>query len=93
MRKPSGVKVIVDNVHSQIKGLQDVDAIKALDRQLSYYVQGYQFTKAYQNGWWDNRKQKWDRWDGRNHLLSKNHKFLTGLLSKAESVLKNHNIS
>jgi superfamily II DNA or RNA helicase len=95
MRKKStqgGVEIVVNGVYSQVKGLRDSDAIRALDKQLSYYVQGYAFTKAYKTGWWDNKKQKWDRWDGKNHLLTKNHKFLTGLVGRAESVLKNHHI-
>ncbi len=89
----SEVEIIVKNVYSQVVGLQDNDTLRALDQQLSYYVSGYQFTKAYKTGWWDDRKKKWDRWDGRNHLLTKNCKFLTGLLGRVESVLKNHNIS
>jgi superfamily II DNA or RNA helicase len=88
----SEVEIVVKNVYSQVNGLQNRDALRALDQQLSYFVSGYQFTKAYKTGWWDNKKHKWDRWDGKNHLLTKNHKFLTGLLSRVKSVLKNHNI-
>jgi len=85
-------QIIIDNVHCQIKDLTDVDARKQLDKVLSYYVQGYQFTKAYKNGWWDNKQQKWQRWDGRSHLLSKGMKFLKGLLPKVEAVLKNNGV-
>ena len=85
-------EIIIDNVSCQIVGLSDADVRKHLDKVLSYYVQGYQYTKAFQNGWWDNRKQKWQKWDGKNHLLRNGMRFLTGLLPKVEAVLKNNGV-
>jgi superfamily II DNA or RNA helicase len=86
------VEIVVGNVYGQIKGLKDIDIIRSLDKQLSYYVQGYQFTKAYKTGWWDNKKKAWDRWDGRTHLLNNSHKFLIGLLERVISILKNNHV-
>jgi len=88
------ITITVYNVRCQIEGLaNDPEVKKRLDSVLSYYVQGYQFTKAYKSGWWNNKKQKWERWDGKNHLLSQplasgKRTFLTGLLGKVEAILK-----
>jgi superfamily II DNA or RNA helicase len=72
--------------------MNDADVRKHLDSVLSYYVQGYQFTKAYQTGWWDSKKQKWQKWDGKNHLLKTGLKFHKGLLPKVRAVLKNNGV-
>lgn len=89
---PENVEIIVNNVYSKINGLKNKTIIKALDRQLSYFVQGANFSAAYKTGWWDNKQKKWRKWDGFNRLLSKDHKFLTGLLERVVSVLKNHSV-
>jgi superfamily II DNA or RNA helicase len=95
MRKKSisQVEIVVGNVYSQIKGLTDKDVLRDIDNRLSYYVLGYQFTKAYKTGWWDQKKKKWDRWDGKNHLINNKLKFLTGLLDKVETGLKINGVS
>ena len=85
-------KIVVNNVHCKIVDLPDRDVRKHLDQVLSYYVQGYAYTKAFRDGWWDNKKGKWTRWDGKNHLLRSGMKFLTGLLPKVEAVLKNNGV-
>lgn len=85
-------KITVGNIYCQITDLNDSEARKHLDSVLSFYVNGYQYTKAFQTGWWDNRKQKWQRWDGKKHLLSDSLRFLTGLLPTVKVILKNHNI-
>lgn len=85
------VEIIVDNIYCQLGNVKSEAIRGQLDKVLSYYVQGYQFMKAYKDGWWDNKKKKWQRWDGKRHLMS-NGKFLRGLLPKVEAVLKNHKI-
>lgn len=85
------VEIEVGNVYSKINGRVPELVLKKIDSSLSYFVQGYAFMKAYKSGWFDPKKQKWVRWDGRNHLF-KNNKFLTGLLWRVESILKNNNV-
>lgn len=86
------VEIILDNIYCQINDLTDSDVRKHIDNVLSYFVNGYQFTKAYKNGWWNNKKSKWERWDGKNHLLRSGTRFLRGLLPKVEAVLINHGV-
>jgi len=68
-------------------GLTNYKIIKQLDKVLSYYQTGYQFTPSYRAG----------RWDGRFRLLYKNknniHTFLSGLLPYVEVILKNNKIA
>lgn len=94
MRKSSisKVEITVNNVYCQIDGLTNKDVVDAVDMQLSYFVMGYQFTKAYQSGWWDNKKKRWVKWDGKTHLLDKQLRFPTGLLERVEAVLKNYRV-
>lgn len=81
------IKIIVNNINCQIEGLEDRDVYQKLDSALSYFVQGYQFTKAFRDGWWNSKKKKWERWDGKNHLFEKM-KFKTGLLPRVTQILK-----
>lgn len=86
------VNITVNNVYSKIEGLEDNDVKFKLDKALSYFVQGYQFTKAFKTGWWNSKKKKWERWDGRNHLLDGKMRFHTGLLHKVKNILRNYNV-
>lgn len=86
------VEIVVNNIYSQIIGLTDPEILKLLDNNLSYYVTGYQFTKAYRDGWWDNQKKKWQRWDGKNHLIDSKLRFQTGLLERVKSIFNNKKI-
>lgn len=86
------IKIIIKNIVSQIVGLEDKKILSSLDDALSYYVQGYAFTKAYKSGWWDSKEKKFKRWDGKNHLLRANGKFLTGLLLKVKKILDKYKI-
>lgn len=85
-------KLVIGNVRCQVQDLYNKEVIKKLDSMLSYYIQGYQFMKAYRDGWWDPKRKKWNRWDGKNHLLTDKLRFHTGLLPKVEALLKNNNI-
>lgn len=87
------VTITVNNVYSKIDGLEKSSDVRyKLDKALSYYVQGYQFTKAFKTGWWNSKKKKWERWDGRNHLLDGKLRFHTGLLHKVTNILQNYNV-
>jgi superfamily II DNA or RNA helicase len=86
------MKIIVNNIYSQITECESPEIIKLLDYNLSYYVQGYAFTAAYKTGWWNGKKKKWERWDGKSHLLDDKLRFQTGLLNKVKSILSTKNI-
>lgn len=86
-------KIVVNNTYCQIHDLDDPITISRIDDALSYYVQGYQFTKAFRDGWWNSKKKKWERWDGKTHLLTEKLRFHTGLLHKVRHIIKNRGIS
>lgn len=86
------ITINVYNIYSQITGLTDVSIFDMLDKELSYFVQGYQFTKAFKTGWWDAKKKRWEKWDGKKHLLDRSLRFNTGLLSRVQKFLKYRNI-
>jgi superfamily II DNA or RNA helicase len=76
------ITININNVYCQIIGLTDTNIINVIDDKLSYYVAGYNFTWAYKTA----------RWNGKQHLLNKQLKFQTGLLSIVEDILKYHNL-
>lgn len=90
-QKGKPVTITVDYVYSSIAGLLDTYVKSKIDQQLSYFVLGYRFTKAYKTGWWDPKTRQWNRWDGRNHLF-KDNKFSSGLLPRVERILKANKI-
>lgn len=85
------MKIIVNNTYSKIENTNDIELIKSLHECLSYYVEGYMFTKAYRQGWFKNGE--FIHWDGKKHLLSRKLEFPTGLLETVCEFLTNHNQS
>lgn len=77
------VTIIVNNIYSRIEGLSSREVIKTLDKNLSYYIQGYFFMPAFKSG----------RWDGRNRLLDNKMRFHTGLLHRVVNIMKNYNVN
>lgn len=86
------VEITVNNIFCKISNGLNSRVIKAIDNDLSYFVQGYAFTKAFKTGWWDNKKKQWEKWDGKNHLLNNDLEFLTGLLPRVKKILKTSGI-
>lgn len=82
------VKIILNNNYAQIKDLDDQSVISALDEHLSFFVQGANFTKAFQKGYWNRKLGKFTKWDGKNHLLGKDLKFRIGLLDRVKAFFK-----
>ena len=80
-------QIIVTNVWSRIRGLKDLTTIDALDRITSFYVEGYQFTKAFKEGYYDKKQNKFVHWDGKKHLLNQRMVFPTGLLERVKGFL------
>lgn len=58
----------------------NVEILKALDRELSFTIQGAEFSQAYKGH--VNEAGEFVAWDGRRHLLSSNGRFATGLLPR-----------
>jgi superfamily II DNA or RNA helicase len=84
------VQIIVNNVWSRVRGLKNIKTIDALDRLTSFYVEGYQFTKAFKEGYFDRKRGSFVRWDGKKHLLTQRMVFPTGLLPKVKKFLKKY---
>lgn len=78
--------ITVNHVHSRISGL-NINIMDILDRITSFYVEGYQYTKAFRNGWYDNKSGKFRHWDGKKHLITKSGVFPTGLLARITNCL------
>lgn len=75
------VKIIIGNTKCRILGLEDEKVIKAIDKELSYQIQGFQFMSRNNN------------WDGRYRLLDKKMCFPIGLLQKVKNVCKDHQVA
>ena len=86
------IKIVVENTVSQIVGFLDKEVLKDLDNNLSYFVQGYIFSKAFRDGWWDPKQKKWCKWDGKQHLITGSLRFKTGLLKRVKNILINNQI-
>jgi superfamily II DNA or RNA helicase len=82
------IQIIVNNVWSRIRGLEGIQLIDALDRETSFFVEGYQYVRAYNSGYYDKKTGSFTHWDGKRHLLTNKMVFPTGLLSRVEKFLK-----
>lgn len=86
------VIISVNNVWSRISGMKDLSFVDSLDKITSFYVEGYQFTKAFTQGWFDPKTQKFRHWDGKKHLLTTKMVFPTGLLQLVKDFLESNKI-
>ena len=78
------VIIQVNNIWSRISGLKDIKIKDELDKITSFYVEGYQFSKAFRQGYYDRKSGEFKHWDGRKHLLSRNLIFPSGLQARIE---------
>lgn len=85
-------KIIVNNVWSRISGLNDIETVDNLDKITSFYVEGYQYSRAFRNGFYDQKTGQFRHWDGKRHLLTSKMVFPTGLLARVCDFFKLHNI-
>lgn len=70
-------KIIIGNVNSQIVPQLDIVTLKKLDFELSYAIEGVEFSRLVREG----------KWDGRRRFLNKrNQSFSTGFLSRVRNV-------
>jgi superfamily II DNA or RNA helicase len=81
------INIIINNVWSRLSGFKDVDIVDALDKETSFYVEGYQFTRAFREGYYNKKLGYFTHWDGKKHLLTQKMVFPTGLLKRITDFL------
>jgi len=79
-------KLIIDNnKRCHLDDENDVDFLRELDTELSFNVQGAQYTAAFKHGWMDPFEGKFVRWDGTQRFLEEtNLSFPIGLRRRVE---------
>lgn len=75
-------KILIKGNTSQITEESDVEHILALDKHLSFYVQGAEHTAAFRGFF--NRDGDFVKWDGFKKLLTPTLQFPTGLLDRVK---------
>lgn len=75
-------KVVIKGNTSQIIEEADVEHVLALDKHLSFYVQGAEHTAAFRG--FVNRDGDFVKWDGFKKLLTPTLRFSTGLLTRVQ---------
>jgi superfamily II DNA or RNA helicase len=79
-------KIVVKGNTSQIIEETDVEHILALDKHLSFYVEGAEHTSAFKG--YLNRDGDWIKWDGFKKLLTPTLQFATGLVERVKDFYK-----
>jgi len=82
-------QIVIGRKLCQIVDEKDAEFLKKLDRELSFFVPGAEYSKAY-SGYLDS-SGKTVTWDGRKHLLKSDLSFPPGLLDRVERFYKGHN--
>ena len=49
------IKIKIDNIYSYISDVSSSDIFDKINDDLSFYVEGYAFSKAFRNGYYDSR--------------------------------------
>ena len=80
--KTDNAKLIIGNVWTKISGSIPKKVINEIDDELSYFVQGAQFSKAYRD----------KNWDGFKRFLVKQSLFPTGFLNDVCKIIKKNKI-
>lgn len=82
-------KIIIKGNYSQIVGENDLEHLLALDKHLSFFVLGAEYTAAYRG--FINDKGEYVKWDGFKKLLNPSGIFCTGLLNRVMSFYNDNN--
>ena len=82
LRFPNSCKIIEED---------NLEILKALDNELSFAIQGAEFSAAYKG--YFNDFGEFVSWDGRRHLMSSNGKFPAGLFQRVLDFYAERNIS
>ncbi len=80
--------IIVDGIQCSIKDESDIEFLQALDRELSFKVQGAEHTRAFK-GYYSHGK--FVKWDGLHKILTRGLRFPYGLLTRVENFYKRYN--
>lgn len=83
-------KIILGQNQCQITEEYNVELIRALDDELSFFVQGAQYSRAYKG--YTDKHGKTVAWDGRKRLLTKSLKFPAGLIDRVKKFYNNNEI-
>jgi superfamily II DNA or RNA helicase len=81
-------KIIVGNTLCTIENEEDIEFLRALDKELSFKVQGAEHTKAFKGYFQGGRFIKWD---GIRRILSRDLTFPYGLLERVKLFYGQHN--
>lgn len=79
--------IYINNKYCNIQNETDVGLLWALDRELSFAVQGAEHTRAFK-GYFD-KEGKHHQWDGLHRLLTEDLTFPVGLLKRVQEFYKN----
>jgi superfamily II DNA or RNA helicase len=82
-------KIVIKGNTSQIQEESDVEHILALDKHLSFYIQGAEHTAAFRGFF--NRDGDFVKWDGFKKLLTPTLQFPTGLVDRVREFYQNAN--
>jgi len=82
------IDIEVGYVYSKILSSIPTIIRDKLEDALSYYVEGYQFSPLFKNGFYDKKTGAWKHWDGKKHLFYGGSGFNTGLLDKVVEIIK-----
>lgn len=82
-------QIVLKGNFCQIVGESDVNHLLALDKLLSFYVQGSEHTAAFRG--YFNKGGDFVKWDGFKRLLASNGTFSAGLLDRVEEFYKEKN--
>lgn len=77
-------KIVLSRKQCQIFEEDDLDFLRDLDRELSFFEQGAEYSRAFIS--YIDGNGELVSWDGRNHLLSEDLKFAPGLLPRVLSL-------
>ncbi len=81
-------KILIKGNTSQITEESDANHILALDKHLSFYVQGAEHTAAFRGFF--NREGDFVKWDGMKKLLTPTLQFPTGLVDRVKDFYTEH---
>lgn len=85
------IKIIIENnIWCKLLNIKDVGLMDCLDDSTSFFVDGYKYTKAYVNGYWNPNLKQFVHWDGKKHLLTKNMIFPIGLLKRITKIIEDN---
>lgn len=82
------IDIEVGYVYSKILSVLPKIIKNKIEDALSFYVEGYQFSPLFKNGFFDKKSGSWKYWDGKKHLFYGGSSFNTGLLDKVIEIIK-----